>query len=171
MDTEDDELELEWDEGPSKSEKKREMQALQKLGERLTGLSDGYLSRMALSEDMKLALAESKRIKSHNALRRHYRRLGKLLQHEDLASIQQVVDEIDGEHQSSVSRFHVLEQWRERLLEGDSETFGEYLDAFPNADRQQLRQLIQAVQREREKEAPPAAYRKLFKYLRQVAEL
>ncbi|MEJ2405432.1 MAG: ribosome biogenesis factor YjgA [Candidatus Thiodiazotropha sp.] len=171
MATRDDELEQEWEEGPSKSEKKREMQALQKLGERLTGLSEGYLSRMVLSEDMKLALAEAKRIKSHNALRRHYRRLGKLLQHENLASIQQVVDELDGEHQSSVSRFHVLERWRERLMDGDSETFGEYLDAYPSADRQQLRQLIQAAQRERDRDAPPAAYRKLFKYLRQVAEL
>jgi ribosomal 50S subunit-associated protein YjgA (DUF615 family) len=34
-----------------------------------------------------------------------------------------------------------------------------------------LRQLIQAAQRERDRDAPPAAYRKLFKYLRQVAEL
>ncbi|MET0067977.1 MAG: ribosome biogenesis factor YjgA [Candidatus Thiodiazotropha sp.] len=171
MDTRDDDLDPEWDEGPSKSERKREMQALQKLGERLTGLSEGYLSRMVLSEEMKLALAEAKRIKSLNALRRHYRRLGKLLRNEDLASIQLVVDEVDGEHQSSVSRFHVLERWRERLLEGDSEVFGEYLEAYPNADRQQLRQLIQAAQKERDKDAPPAAYRKLFKYLRQVAEL
>lgn len=147
------------------------MLALQKLGERLTRTPASQLARMPLSEDMRTALAETARIKSHNALRRHYRRLGKLLRTEELESIQQVIDEIDGNHQTGVDRFHVLERWRERLLEGGSEDFGEFLATYPEADRQHLRHLIQAVQREREKEQPPAAYRKLFKYLREVSGL
>jgi ribosome-associated protein len=147
------------------------MLALQKLGERLSQTPASQLARMPLSEDMRAALAETARIKSHNALRRHYRRLGKLLRTEDLESIRQVIDEIDGRHQAGVDRFHALERWRERLIDGDSEVFGEFLEAFPSADRQHLRHLIQAVQREREKEQPPAAYRKLFKYLREVSGL
>lgn len=154
---------------PSKSEIKREMLALQQLGERLATLSAKQLARMPLSEAMQAALQEGKRIKSLNALRRHTRRLGKLLRHEALDSIRQVIDEIDSHHQASVSRFHSLERWRERLLDGGSDTFGEFLAEHPAADRQHLRQLIQAAQREREQERPPAAYRKLFKYLREVA--
>ena len=127
------------------------------------------LARMPLSEELLAALEEAKRIKSLNALRRHYRRLGKLLRNEELTAIQQVIDEIDHGHRAGVDRFHALERWRERLLEGDSETFGAYLADFPNADRQHLRQLIQMAQREREREQPPVAYRKLFKYLREVA--
>jgi ribosome-associated protein len=145
------------------------MLALQKLGERLTGLPASQLARMPLSEEMLAAVAEAHRIKSHNALRRHYRRLGKLLRSEALAEIQQVIDEIDGKHQAGVDRFHQLERWRERLLDGSSEAFGEFLQTYPAADRQHLRQLIQAVQRERDAEQPPAAYRKLFKYLREVS--
>jgi ribosome-associated protein len=129
------------------------------------------LARMPLSQEMSAALEEASRIKSHNALRRHYRRLGKLLRNEELESIQRVVDEIDGTHQVGVDRFHALERWRERLIEGDSSDFGEFLDNYPNADRQHLRHLVQAVERERAKEQPPAAYRKLFKYLREVAGL
>jgi ribosome-associated protein len=120
---------------------------------------------------MRTALEEAHRIKSHNALRRHCRRLGKLLRDEELAAIQQVVDEIDGTHQAGVDRFHALERWRERLIDGGSDDFGAFLEAYPNADRQHLRQLIQAVQRERAREQPPAAYRKLFKYLREVSGL
>lgn len=142
---------------------------MQKLGERLTKEGAGVISRMPLSEQMLAALEETKRIKSHNALRRHYRRLGKLLRNEELEAIQQVIDEIDNKHQAGVARFHVLERWRDQLIEGDSEVFGAFLTEYPGADRQHLRQLIQAVQREREKDQPPAAYRKLFKYLREVA--
>ncbi|ODB83089.1 hypothetical protein A3195_05905 [Candidatus Thiodiazotropha endoloripes] len=169
MDIRDDELEQ--DEGPSKSEIKREMLALQKLGERLTGLSATQLGRMPLSDAMLAALAESKRIKSMNALRRHYRRLGKLLQQEDLDAIRQVVDELDNKHQASVAKFHNLERWRDRLIEGESEAFGAFLAEYQNADRQHLRQLIQAAKREQEKGGPPQAFRKLFKYLREVSGL
>ncbi len=147
------------------------MHDLQKLGERLTQTPTSQLARMPLSEEMRAALQEATRIKAFNALRRHYRRLGKLLRNEDLPAIRQVFDEIDGNHQAGVDRFHALERWRERLIDGGSDDFGEFLETFPNADRQHLRHLIQAVQREREREQPPAAYRKLFKYLREVSGL
>lgn len=146
------------------------MLALQKLGERLTKTPASQLARMSLSEALRAALDEAGRIKSLNALRRHYRRLGKLLRNEALEPIQRVFDEVDGRHREGVDHFHELERWRERLMEGDSEAFGQFLARYPSADRQHLRQLIQAVHREREKEQPPAAYRKLFKYLREVSE-
>ena len=144
---------------------------MQKLGERLTREPPAVLARMPLSGELRAALDEAKRIKSLNALRRHYRRLGKLLRSEELAAIQQVIDDIDHGHQVDVARFHALERWRDRLLEGDSEGFGAFLAEYPNADRQHLRQLIQAALREREREQPPTAYRKLFKYLRELAGL
>lgn len=145
------------------------MLALQKLGERLTRESPGVISRMPLSDEMLAALAETKRIKSHNALRRHYRRLGKLLRQEEVRAIERIIDEIDNRHQAGVARFHALERWRDRLLDGGSVAFGAFLAEYPTADRQHLRQLIQAVQQERQQDQPPAAYRKLFKYLRDLA--
>lgn len=147
------------------------MLELQKLGERLIRASASQLARMPLSEELRTALDEAHRIKSHNALRRHCRRLGKLLRSEDIPAIQQIVDEIDGRHRAGVDRFHVLERWRDRLIEEGSDAFGDFLQAYPNADRQHLRHLIQAVERERAREQPPAAYRKLFKYLREVSGL
>ncbi|PUB84949.1 MAG: DUF615 domain-containing protein [gamma proteobacterium symbiont of Ctena orbiculata] len=145
------------------------MLALQQLGERLTKLSPKELARISLSDAMQQALEESGRIKSLNALRRHYRRLGKLLRREDLDAIRGVIGDIDNRHQADVERFHALERWRERLLEEDSEAFGEFMQAYPAADRQQLRQLIQATRREREQGRPAAAYRRLFKFLRDAA--
>jgi ribosome-associated protein len=145
------------------------MVALQQLGERLTTLSPGVLARMPLSTTLREALEESRRIKSLNALRRHYRRLGKLLCDEDLEAIRGVIGEIDNQHQADVNRFHALERWRERLLDEASEAFGEFMQVYPEADRQRLRQLLQGARVERERGAPPVAYRRLFKYLREVA--
>ncbi|MCU7942179.1 MAG: DUF615 domain-containing protein [Candidatus Thiodiazotropha sp. (ex Cardiolucina cf. quadrata)] len=145
------------------------MLALQQLGERLTTLPSAVLARMPLSAALQEALEESRRIKSLNALRRHYRRLGKLLRTEDLDTIRRVIGEIDDRHQADVNLFHTLERWRERLLDEESEAFGEFMQAYPGVDRQRLRQLIQAARREREQARPPASYRKLFKFLREVA--
>ncbi|MBT3012182.1 MAG: DUF615 domain-containing protein [Candidatus Thiodiazotropha sp. (ex Lucina aurantia)] len=145
------------------------MLALQQLGERLITLPPTVLARMPLSAALQDALEESRRIKSLNALRRHYRRLGKLLRTEDLDTIRRVIGEIDDRRQADVNLFHTLERWRERLLDEESEAFGEFMQAYPEADRQRLRQLIQAARREREQARPPASYRKLFKFLRDVA--
>ncbi|MEW8028063.1 MAG: ribosome biogenesis factor YjgA [Candidatus Thiodiazotropha sp.] len=145
------------------------MLALQLLGERLTTLPPTVLARMPLSADLQEALEESRRIKSLNALRRHYRRLGKLLREEDLDSIRRVIGDIDNRHQADVNLFHALERWRERLLNEQGEAFGEFMQAYPGADRQRLRQLIQAARKEREQARHPVSYRKLFKYLREVA--
>jgi ribosome-associated protein len=44
------------------------------------------------------------------------------------------------------------------------------LRAHPEADRQHLRQLLRQHQKEQAGNKPPAAARKLFKYLRELAE-
>jgi ribosome-associated protein len=41
---------------------------------------------------------------------------------------------------------------------------------WPEADRQQLRQLVLQHQREQQRGKPPAASRKLFRYLRELQE-
>jgi ribosome-associated protein len=54
------------------------------------------------------------------------------------------------------------------LQEGDA-AINDLLAQCPEADRQQLRQLVRAGVRERQSERPPAAQRKLFKYLRELS--
>ena len=57
---------------PSKSELKRQMTALQQLGESLLALSDKQLARIPVGDErLLLAIAETRRIKSNNARRRH----------------------------------------------------------------------------------------------------
>ncbi len=79
------------DEGPSKSELKRQMTERQKLVEILAALSSDALKTISLDEAIKAAIAETNNIKSFEAIRRHKQSLGKLmrfLDEEELDAIQ-----------------------------------------------------------------------------------
>ena len=153
-------------ESPIKSQIKREMQALQDLGERLVGLSPQVWDKFPLGPELRDALEESRRIKGHNAMRRHIRRLGKLLREEDTEQVALLFRQFDHDHAQQTRHQHLLERWRERLLNEGDQALQELLLLCPTADRQQLRQLIRSGQKEREMAKPPTAQRKLFRYLR-----
>ena len=68
---------------PSKSARKREYLALQKLGEQLVSLRESELLSMPLDEDLLEAVQEARRIKAHGALRRQKQYIGKLMRHVD----------------------------------------------------------------------------------------
>lgn len=152
----------------SKSEVKRELLALQRLAERLLELSPNQWSRLGFDQRMLETLAESRRVKGNNALRRHVRRVAKLLREEDSAQVAKLFDTIDGQHREETRRFHRLERLRDRLMSGDETAFTELLHDCPIVDRQKILQLIRAGKRELEREKAPASQRKLFKYLQEL---
>ncbi len=68
---------------PSKSARKREYLALQKLGEELLSLKDCDLDEIELDDDLRNAVLEARRIRSHGALRRQKQYIGKLMRRVD----------------------------------------------------------------------------------------
>ena len=68
---------------PSKSARKREYIALQKLGEELITLKQTELDCLPLDESLLEAILEAKQIKAHGALRRQKQYIGKLMRHID----------------------------------------------------------------------------------------
>lgn len=159
------------DERPSKSQLKREMQALQQLGEQIIAMSDAQRARFPLSDDLLRAIEETGRIRAREARRRHMQYVGKLMRGEDLDGIQAVFDEIENETLRRDHAFHRLEAWRDRLIaEGDAAVEA-FVDEFPEVDRQALRQLIRNARREREQGKPPTNARRLFRLIRDTAGL
>jgi len=152
----------------SRSQIKREMHALQKLAERLIGLKPGQWSKLGFGSVMMAALEESTRIKNHIAIRRHIKRVGKLLNNEDTEKLDQLFARMDDKDFQDKAGLQRLEQWRERLLTEGDKALQVLLDDHPKADRQQLRQLIRAGRKERETESSGTAQRKLFKYIKEL---
>lgn len=158
------------DEGPSKSELKRQMTERQKLAEVLAALSSDALKTIPMDEAIKLAIGETNKIKSFEAIRRHKQYLGKLMRFLDegeLEAIQKRLDAIQGISKAETAKLHFLESYRDRLIAND-ETFTKMIEQYPNMDIQNMRTLIRNARKEKELNKPPKAYREIFRVLKDM---
>lgn len=153
----------------SKSQVKREMTALQKLGERLTQLNQEQLSKVPLEENLAAAIKEYQRLKKNEAKRRQLQYIGRLMRDADADAIQHAINRFDASQAEHTQLFHLIENWRERLL-NDGDAITEFISSYPGADIQALRQLIRTTQKERRQNKDLGSYRKLFRQLREIIE-
>ncbi|MFT4821999.1 MAG: ribosome-associated protein [Candidatus Pseudothioglobus sp.] len=152
--------------GPSKSQRKRDMHALRDLGERLTELPEAHVKELLSPELMDILLA-CKKITKGNARKRQIQYLGKRLRQIDTDKLQALIDRFDASTQDHANQFHRLERWRERLINQDATALEEILELIPEIDRQHLRQLTRLAISERDQQKqPPVQFRKLFQYLK-----
>lgn len=154
----------------SKTQVKRELHALQDLGERLAGLPAEQLDRLPLTDPLRKALAEAPKHKTHIARKRHVQYLGKLMRDQDLEAILVLVDQMDTSTRQYNERFHALERWRDRLIAEGDQALEAFVTLYPETDRQHLRGLVRHAQHEAAHNKPPAAARKVFKYIRTLDE-
>lgn len=158
------------DEGPSKSQRKRESHALQDLGEELVNLAKDALARVPMPENLERAVKDCRKITAHEGRRRQMQYVGKQMRtlHEsEVEAIRRALDVIKGVSKAETAKLHALERWRERLLAKD-EALTELLAQHPQADAQQLRTLIRNARREQAAQKPPKAFRELFQALKDL---
>ena len=154
---------------PSKSQRKRDMTALQRLGARLVGLTPEQLDRLGLAEPLRDALAFAPKVTSHEGRRRHMQYIGKLMRNVDPEPILRALDDATGSSRAAVARMHQAEAWRERLL-ADDDALTELVAEHAELDVQQLRTLVRAARRERTSNAPPRQTRALYKLLHDLLQ-
>ncbi len=151
----------------SKSEMKRDAQALKDLGSELIGLGKNALSSIPLSEDLLVAIELAQKLKREGR-RRQVQLIGKMLRTYDITTIQTALDKLKNRHNQQISLLHKLEILRDKLIaEGDA-AISEVLTLYPSADRQQLRMLVRHAQKEKASLASPKAPRLIFQYLRKL---
>lgn len=153
--------------GPSKSQLKREMTALQDLGAELASLSKERLAKIDMPERLRDALLEAQRMTRHEARRRQMQYVGKIMRDVDAVPLRAAMDEINGVSKAATIRQHQLERLRTRLME-DEAVFSELARDYPAADIQHLRQLRRNAIKEAQQNKPPRAYRELFRELREL---
>ncbi len=167
----------------SRTDMKRESDALQNLGRDLLTLRADLLERLQLPEKLADALEEARRITNFEGKRRQMQYVGKLMRKLDEATVQAAQDALAEQHSGSAAEklaLHQAEQWRERLI-ADDDALPQWLEQFPRTDTQQVRALI----RQARKDAQPAgkeanvqvseglaprkgrAYRELFQLVRE----
>lgn len=150
----------------SKSQAKREMTALQELGENLVNLNDSQLAKIPLDPDLLEAIHEVRKMPHREARRRHLQFIGKLMRAADHDAIQEAYDQIQDKSDKYIHRQHQVERYRDQLASGDGKALQDFIQQHPGIDVQHLRQLIRSVQKEAEDNKPPASARKLFRFIR-----
>ena len=155
----------------SKSELKRDMQALQELGKNIVNLSDGQLATIPIDDDtLAEAIQTARRIKSREGLRRQMQYIGKLLRKIDTEAMAAAYQKLLDGRKEDARQFHLLEQQRDQLIADGPAAVETVIDKHPHADRQQLRQLVMQANKEKKQNKPPAAARKLFRYLKELSD-
>lgn len=155
------------DDEVSKSQRKRESTALQKLGATLVSLKASQIEQLHLPETLLAAVIEAKRLTKHEAIRRQMQYIGRIMRSVDAEPIQTQIDAWNGVNDQEIAKQHQLERWRDRLVEDDA-VLAEFIVHYPACDAQPLRTLIRNTRKERLANKPPANYRALFRMLREI---
>jgi len=156
------------DSRPSKTRLKREMEALQALGETLVALDAARLKELDLPERLADAILLARGITKHEARRRQMQYLGRLMRDVDPAPIRSALDRWETVPREEKAKFAALEGWRDRIL-ADATALDAFVAEHPDADRAGLARLAEAARAERSRGEPPRAFRELFRALRRDA--
>ena len=150
----------------SRTQIKKEMLALQELGGKLCDLNKDQLAKIPLPDLLGNAIVEMGRIKTHSAKRRHMQFIGRLMREADHDAIAEAYDRLMQVSEQHVQQHHLAERWRDQLIDEGDPAINRFMLDYPDADRQQLRQLARAAQQEAANNKPPASARKLFRCIR-----
>lgn len=154
----------------SRTKAKLEVEALQRLGERLIDLPVDQINSMEIPEPLKKEVIFAKTISSHGAKRRQLQYIGSVMRSIDPEAIVTAIDRISMARAVATSKFKAMEEIRDELMEGGDERIEAFLEENPQADRQRLRQLIRNANQEIAAKKTPKAFRLLFKYIREILE-
>ena len=149
----------------SKSEIKRDAEDLKQLGEKLVNLTKANLTKVPLDDSLKDAIGLAQRLQKE-ARRRQLQYIGKLLRSIDAEPIREALEKIENKHNQQQAMLHKLEILRDELVTKGDAALTDLLNEHPSADRQQLRNLIRAAQKEKEQNKPSKAYREIYQILK-----
>ena len=170
IDEEDDQEEI-----ISRSQIKREAHEFQDLGRQIYELPKKKRNTLPLEPLLYEAFEEADRIKSGDALRRHFQHVGKLIREMNPDELKRELASLKRAAHLKGSRHDLLEQAIKELLSEGRLASEPFLEKYPQSDRQLLNQLIRntskAESKREEGAKEPPAMKKLKQYLIRIMKL
>ncbi len=154
----------------SKTQRKKDCDAMQEIGERMIALNSDELSQIEMDDELRRAIEEAQRMKSYGALKRQKQYIGKIIRNLDAEPLEQQLNRVLHKHDIHNADFKRMEKWRDNILENGDQGINAFMEAYPSADRHHLRQLSRNAQKEQKANKPPSAARQIFKYIREVID-
>ena len=154
----------------SRTQKKKEAHALQRLGEQLLSISLEQLNDIDMPAELREAVMDARAMTSHGARRRQTKYIGALVREIDPQPIMDALANIRHGDFQKAAAFKLVEKWRDDLREGNRDLLEEILRKCPAAERQRLTQLTRNAQGEFQKQTGVKAARALFRYLNKIVK-
>lgn len=151
----------------SRTQKKKDALAAQKLGEQLLTLTDEQLEKLDIPDSLQSAVEQARGIKKHGARRRQLQYIGTIMRNLDTQLLKAELEAIFDQGHEHIRRFKQVEHWRDRLAAGGKEQVDELITECPQMDRQTLMKMVQNCQRTGSGSEARKAGRALFRYIRQ----
>jgi len=135
----------------ARRERKESEEALMQLAKALVELPERTLSKLSLPEDVLDVVMKARLVPGGGPKNRALRLVRIVLRDGDSQSISRALRDVHEPPRKGVApqpasdASNEVTQWREKLVTGGEDALTEYVAAFPDADRRQLRQLVRNV--------------------------
>ena len=146
--------ELKGTEGLSRTDRKKDSDDRQDLGVELLTLRTELMDRLNtqghITDLLREALAEARRITNFEGKRRQMQYVGKLMRKLSEESVAAVKDALNEQRMGSTKdtlALHLAESWRDRLMAEDT-ALQEWMNEYPSTDSQQLRALVRQARKD-----------------------
>ncbi|WP_333845886.1 ribosome biogenesis factor YjgA [Limnohabitans sp.] len=146
--------ELKGTDGLSRTDRKKDSDDRQDLGVELLNLRTELMVRLNtqghITDQLREALAEARRITNFEGKRRQMQYVGKLMRKLSEASLEAVKDALNEQRMGSTKdtlALHLAESWRDRLLDDDA-ALQDWINDHPSTDSQQLRALVRQARKD-----------------------
>jgi len=160
-------VDLDKDSVISKTELKKDSKKIQQFGRKISELTINNIEEFKFPLNIYEATIDLKNLKSNSAKKRQVQYLGKLLREIDLTDAFIIMKQLKVSSQKEIQRNNIIEGWRNKLLNNNN-SITEFVDEYPEIDRQSLRQTISNAQKEKIKNKPPKYSRQLFKLIKDI---
>ncbi len=157
--------EYEYVERLNKSQQKRDIAVLMAAAKSLADLDAAALLTMKLPRELQVALQTVQGLKNQ-AQKRQFKFIVKLMRQNDPDTWVQMLAEVEHKKAKNTQYFHRLERWRDSLLDEGQAGITAFMDAYPQADVGQIRQLVRNAGKEAASKKAPKAARMLFQLLK-----
>lgn len=157
----------------SRSQKKRDAEYAQDIGERLVSLSVQQLEQLNLPDNLFDSVLEAKQINAHGGKKRQLQFIGKLMRNTDvdLANIEAFFAKIDRAGREKTDAFKLIEHWRDELIINGNEAVSKLIESYPDTDVQLLRQLIRNANNKKNEKLAKKSKKSIFQYIKNLIEI
>lgn len=154
---------------PNKTQIKKQIGVVLAMAEEICELAPPLIAEFNLPDNIETALLDAGKMGNNSARKRLLKYITSQLRNLDTEAVQEKLDRMKSKSVHAVREHHQAERWRDQLLADTSnQQLTAFLNEYPDAESQHIRQLQRNAQKELKEEKPPKSARLLYKYLKDL---